>query len=66
MKLSAARLDVLVWALMYGGLIGVCVGVALQRNGEAYGWGVGVAGALVVAAGIVLLWVRSRVREPRP
>ena len=65
MKLSVARLDVLIWALMYGGLFGVGLGVALQRTGETYGWGVIVAGAVVVAIGIVLLWVRSRLREPQ-
>jgi hypothetical protein len=63
LKLSAARLDVLVWALMYGGLFGVGLGIALQHNGETFGWGVVVAGAVVVAIGIVLLWVRSRRRE---
>jgi predicted MFS family arabinose efflux permease len=66
LKLSAARLDVLVWALMYGGLLGVGLGIALQRNGQTYGWRVVVAAAVVVAIGIVLLWVRSRRREPQP
>jgi hypothetical protein len=66
LKLSVARVDVLVWALMYGGLLGVGLGVALLRTGEAFGWGVVVAGAVVVAIGILLLWVRSRMREPRP
>jgi len=57
---------VLVWALMYGGLLGVGLGVALLHTGEAFGWGVVVAGAVVVAIGILLLWVRSRMREAQP
>ena len=65
MKLSAARLDVLVWVLIYGGLFGVALGVALQRDREAYGWGVVVAGAVAVAVGVVLVWVRSRLRDPQ-
>jgi hypothetical protein len=64
LKLSAARLDTLVWVLVYGGLIGVSVGVALQRNREVFAWGVVAAGAVAVAVGFVLLWVRSRRPEP--
>jgi hypothetical protein len=64
LKLSAARLDTLVWVLVYGGLIGVSVGVALQRNREVFAWAVVAAGAVAVAVGFVLLWVRSRRPEP--
>ena len=64
MKLSTPRLETLVWALIYGGLIAACVGVALVRGGEAYGSAVVVAGAVVAAVGVVLVWIRSRVREP--
>ena len=64
MNLDAARLDAIVWTFVFGGLLVVGVGIALQRNGVGYGWGVAVAGALVVAAGVVLLWLRSRIRDP--
>jgi hypothetical protein len=64
LSLDAARLDAIVWTLVYGGLLVVGVGIALQRNGAGYGWGVVVAGALVVAAGVVCLWLRSRIRDP--
>jgi hypothetical protein len=33
------------------------------RNGAGYGWAVAVAGTLVVAAGVVVLWLRSRVGD---
>ncbi len=64
MKLATARLNTLIWALIYGGLIVGAVGIALQRNGETSGWPVVVCSALAVVAGIVLLWVRSRLPEP--
>ena len=64
MKLSAARLGVLVWSLVYGGLLAGAVGVALARGGETYGSAVVAAAALLVAIGGVLVWVRSRLREP--
>ena len=63
MKLRPARLEALIWALIYGGLIVAAVGIALERNGAAYGRGIVAVGALAVAAGIVLVWVRSRLPE---
>jgi hypothetical protein len=66
LKLDAARLDVLVWTLVYGGLLVVGVGVALGRNRAGYGWGVAGGGALLVAAGVVLIWLRSRLRDVEP
>ena len=63
MKLRPARLEALIWALIYGGLIVAVVGIALERNGAGYGRGIVAAGALAVAAGIVLVWVRSRLPE---
>ena len=60
MKVRTARLQALIWVLIYGGLIGGSLGFALERSGEAYGRGVVVCGALAVAGGIVLVWIRSR------
>ena len=64
MSVDAARLDAIAWTLIFGGLVVVAVGIALQRNGAGYGWAVAVAGTLVVAAGVVVLWLRSRIRDP--
>ena len=64
MKLEPARLDVLIWALIYGGLICASVGVALEHVGASYGRGVLIASALAIVAGVVLVWVRSRLPEP--
>ena len=62
--MSAARIDSLVWLLIYGGLFGICLGFALERGGQAYGWGVVGVGAAAAAVGAVLIWVRSRLHEP--
>ena len=66
MKLDAARLDALVWTFVFGGLLVVGLGISLQRGGAPYGGTVAVAGALLVAAGVVLLWLRSRIRDSEP
>jgi len=64
LRLGSRRLDVLIWTLIYGGLIGAGLGVALERTGEGYGSGVVGAGALAVVIGMVLVWVRSRRSGP--
>ena len=64
MKLTAARLDALVWSFIYGGLIAAGIGIALTRSGESYGAAVIVAGALLAVIGGFLVWVRSRLPVP--
>ena len=63
MSVSTERLGTLIWALIFGGLIVVGVGIALERSGQTYGWMFLVGGATAIAAGCVLLWVRSRMPE---
>ena len=64
MTISTKRLGLLIWALIYGGLFVIGIGVALQRAAEPYGWSVAVGGAVIVAVGFVLVWIRSRMRAP--
>ena len=63
MKTAAARLESWIWILIYGGLAVLSVGFALQQQGRAYGVAVMLAGALGVALGVVLIWVRSRMGD---
>ena len=44
----------------------VAVGIGLEHDGASYGWAVAVGGALVVAAGGVALWLRSRLPDGAP
>ena len=60
----AARLEAWIWIVIYGGLAVLSVGFALQQQGRPYGVGVMLAGALAVALGVVLIWVRSRMGDP--
>jgi hypothetical protein len=64
LTISARRIGTLIWALVYGGLFVLAIGIALDRADRSYGIVAIVAGALAIAAGIVLLWVRSRMPEP--
>jgi hypothetical protein len=64
---ALARLDALTWTLIYGGLFGIVLGLVTGGAHLVAGWSLGVLGALAVIAGIVLIVVRSRLREtPAP
>jgi hypothetical protein len=64
LKPTVARVEALIWTLIYGGLLAVGVGIALARDGAPYGVGVVIAAAIVVAIGVALVWVRSRLHAP--
>jgi hypothetical protein len=58
---SVARLQVLIWVLIYAGLLLLVLGLWVARIDPAMGWamvGVGGGGA---AVGFVLIYVRSRI-----
>ena len=60
MKLTVARVEVLVWVLIYGGLLTFAVGLALRGYDRLLARRVSVAGIGVAAAGALLIWVRAR------
>lgn len=59
---TLSRLHSLIWTLIYGGLLTLIAGLATVRSDEAIGYGMVVLGAVLAAAGVVLIWVRSRLR----
>ena len=63
MNSSAERIETWIWVLIYGGLLVCGLGVALSRGGLAYGWAVSVIGIVLAVAGVVLIYVRSRMTD---
>ncbi|MDP3354865.1 MAG: hypothetical protein Q8M51_03230 [Polaromonas sp.] len=57
---SIARLQQLIWVLIYGGLLTLVLGLSVQRSDDATGWSMVAAGAIVAAIGFALIYVRSR------
>ena len=55
-----SRIDVLIWVLIFVGLFGAVLGFASHKLAPATGWSVMVFGGCSAAAGVVLIWVRSR------
>jgi hypothetical protein len=58
--MRASTVETLVWVLIYGGLLLGGVGLFVDREGSALGIVMVVIGAVALLAGIVLVWVRSR------
>ena len=64
---ALARLDTVIWTLIFGGLFTLVLGIASHDETAIGGWSLSVLGTLAAAAGIVLIYVRSRLREtPEP
>ena len=55
-----------VWILIYAGCFALILGVATHGAHLVAGWSLGVLGGIAIAAGVVLIWVRSRLRETGP
>ncbi len=60
--LALARLHRLIWVLIYGGLLGITTGIATRRTDDGLGLVVLGIGAAMVAGGIVLIVLRSKLK----
>ncbi|MDO9358246.1 MAG: hypothetical protein Q7T70_04540 [Polaromonas sp.] len=57
---AIARLQQLIWVLIYGGLLTLVLGLSVQRTHDALGWSLVAGGGVVAAIGFALIYVRSR------
>jgi hypothetical protein len=62
-KRTLERIELLVWVLIYGGLFALVLGIAAHDETAVGGWSLSVLGTLAAAAGVVLIYVRSRMHE---
>ena len=62
--MKTSTVETLVWVLVYGGLLLVGLGLSVQRTNDPLGWGMVVFGGIAAAAGVVLIYVRSRMKNP--
>ena len=63
--MKASTLETWVWVLIYGGLLVLSLGVFVSRRDAAFGGTLEVAGGISVAVGVVLIFVRSRIKEAK-
>jgi formate hydrogenlyase subunit 3/multisubunit Na+/H+ antiporter MnhD subunit len=59
----ASLVEKLVWVYVYVGMILLGLGLAAQRSNAALGWTIAVVGSVSIFIGIVLVWVRSRMKR---
>ena len=60
--LAIARLQKLIWVLIYGGLLTLVLGLSVQRTDASLGLTLVLAGGAVAAVGALLIYVRSRMK----
>jgi ABC-type nickel/cobalt efflux system permease component RcnA len=58
--MNNALLEKLVWVFVYGGILIMFVGLFIKRADTALGWLSISSGALLVAVGVLMIWIRSR------
>ena len=64
--MSTKRIDGWIWPLIFLGIILIGLGLSIQRSDVALGWGVAAGGVTLTVTGIVLVWVRSRMKDETP
>ena len=63
LKISASKLATLTWVLIFGGMLMLALGLVVRRNDADLGWGIAVVSVVAIGVGVVLVWVRSRMKE---
>lgn len=58
--MSSPRMALVTWVLIYAGMLSFALGWTVRPNAPVLGWGLIVGSAVAMAAGVVLVWVRSR------
>ena len=60
---SIERLHMLIWTLIYAGLLTLVLGLAVERIDDDLGWSMVVGGVILAGAGSVLIYARSRMSQ---
>ena len=61
-ELKRKRVEQAIWVYIYVGMFAVVLGLATGRSDAAVGWWFALPGAISVAVGVVLIYVRSRMK----
>lgn len=60
--MKTKTIEALIWVLIYGGLIALCIGLAVADSLPTTGVTLSVGGGGVAAVGFALIYVRSRMK----
>ena len=64
--MNVRRIEKWVWILIYLGMFMVAIGLASKSGDPALGWLIGCIGAASITVGILLIWLRSRIKTDSP
>ena len=59
-----ARLHKIIWALIFGGLLTIILGIFVGKTDDAIGWIMVATGGALTVLGAVLIYVRSTMTSP--
>nr|WP_297350303.1 hypothetical protein [uncultured Caldimonas sp.] len=62
--MKTSTVETLVWVLIYGGLLVLSLGYFVGRQEQTLGNGLMLGGAAIAGIGVVLVYVRSRMKSP--
>jgi O-antigen/teichoic acid export membrane protein len=63
---ALARMDLLAWVLLYGGLFAIAAGLAVVQPSAALGWSLVACGTVAAVAGCILIVLRARMTPADP
>ena len=64
-NLRLLRMERLIWTLIYGGLLALVLGYFVETTQNADATAIYALGILAAAMGVVMVYVRSRLREEK-
>jgi hypothetical protein len=60
---NIARVERWIWILLYGGLLTLVFGLVVEDRDFALGWSMVTGGGAAAAAGLFLIYLRSRMKS---
>jgi hypothetical protein len=61
-SITATRVERWVWILIYGGLLVLALGLSVEDFNFVLGWSLVTGGSGMAMAGVVLIFIRSRMK----
>lgn len=63
LKFSPSQVSVLIWVLIFGGMLMLALGLVVRRAEPGLGWAIAGVSIAAIVIGVALIWVRSRMKE---
>jgi hypothetical protein len=60
---NTTKVEIWIWVLIYLGLVLLGLGVSVRNSDAPMGWTIAVFGVVLDLVGMVLIWLRSRMRD---